>query len=380
LVQLGVRGIPLGIAVMLLGFVLKSAGTEAGPTDTRVSPARVSVFGTIHPEIFRLGAPLGSESAGERVRLASLETQVGLFDAPSGQWSPLTETSASACGAARFDDRFSAVGDHPASFDNRFASTEDCPSSFDDSLASAMQVLASSLRLPAAQGTEKKRADAPPKSTMAKASLGLLSLARKEKVKEVKEVAGIEDDGRTAIYDITARTVYLPSGRRLEAHSGLGNYMDNPRHVHLRMRGATPPGLYHLTLRERLFHGVRAIRLNPADYSKMYGRDGILAHTYMLGANGQSNGCVSFNNYPEFLNAYLRGEITRLAVVDHLDSAPTRMAAGQLPEAVKNLLRSTDRRTQYAAAGDQPRSAPVASAETTNAAAFTPNPAFEAKY
>ena len=79
------------------------------------------------------------------------------------------------------------------------------------------------------------------------------------------------------------------------------------------------------------------------------------------------------------LNAFLRGEITRLAVVEHLDSAPTRMAAGQLPESVKDLLRRTDRRTQYAAAGDQPRSAPVASAETTNAA-FTPNPAFEAKY
>lgn len=359
---------------MLLGFVLKSAGTQAGPTDTQLSPARISVFGTIHPEIFRLGAPLGSEPAGERVRLASIEPQVGLFDAPTGQRS-----IASACGAARFDDRFSAVGDHPASFDNRFASTEDCPTSFDDSLASAMQVLASSLRLPPDQGIEKKRADAPPKSTVAKASIGFsLIPARKEKEK-VKEVAGIEDDGRTAIYDITARTVYLPSGRRLEAHSGLGNYMDNPRHVHLRMRGATPPGLYHLTLRERLFHGVRAIRLNPADYGKMYGRDGILAHTYMLGANGQSNGCVSFNNYPEFLNAYLRGEITRLAVVEHLDSAPTRMAAGQLPEAVKNLLRSTDRRTQYAAAGDQPRSAPVASAETTNAT-FTPNPAFEAKY
>jgi hypothetical protein len=380
-VQLGVRGIPFGIAVMLLGFVLKSAGTQAGPTDTMLSPVRISVFGTIHPEIFRLGAPLGSESAGERVRLASIEPQVGLFDTPTGQRSMLTDTAASACGAARFDDRFSAVGDLSASFDNRFASTEDCPASFDDNLASAMQVLASSLRLPPDQGIEKKRADAPPKSTLAKASLGLLSLssARKEKAKEVKEVAGIEDDGRTAIYDITARTVYLPSGRRLEAHSGLGNYMDNPRHVHLRMRGATPPGLYHLTLRERLFHGVRAIRLNPADYGRMYGRDGILAHTYMLGANGQSNGCVSFNNYPEFLNAYLRGEITRLAVVEHLDSAPTRMAAGQLPEAVKNLLRSTDRRSQYAAAGDQPRSAPVASAETTNAA-FTPNPAFEAKY
>src|SRR5262249_56116871 len=128
-----------------------------------------------------------------------------------------------------------------------------------------------------------------------------------------------------------------------------------------------------------VFQGGGAMRLNPGDYRRMYGRDGILAHTYMLGANGQSNGCVSFNNYPEFLNAFLRGEVTRLAVVDHLDSAPTRLAAGQLPESVKNLLRSTDRRTQYAAAGDQPRSAPVASAETANPV-VTANPAFEAKY
>ena len=142
----------------------------------------------------------------------------------------------------------------------------------------------------------------------------------------------MEDDGRTAIYDITARVVYLPGGRRLEAHSGLGDFMDNPRHVHLRMRGATPPNVYNLTLREQLFHGVRAIRLNPVDRSRMYGRDGILAHTYMLGANGQSNGCVSFSNYPEFLNAYLRGEVTRLAVVERLESPPGRLAAGQLPE------------------------------------------------
>ena len=40
----------------------------------------------------------------------------------------------------------------------------------------------------------------------------------------------------------------------------------------------------------------------------MHGRSGILAHTYMLGPNGQSNGCVSFNNYPAFLEAYERGE------------------------------------------------------------------------
>ena len=85
----------------------------------------------------------------------------------------------------------------------------------------------------------------------------------------------------------------------------------------------------------------------------MYGRAGILAHTYMLGGNGQSNGCVSFSNYPEFLNAYLKGEVTRLAVVERLESPPGRLAAGQLPESVKDLLRTTDRRRQYAAAGDR---------------------------
>jgi hypothetical protein len=35
----------------------------------------------------------------------------------------------------------------------------------------------------------------------------------------------------------------------------------------------------------------------------MFGRDGLLAHPYMLGPNGQSNGCVSFSDYPAFLDA-----------------------------------------------------------------------------
>ena len=201
-----------------------------------------------------------------------------------------------------------------------------------------MRNLASSLRLPLNGAGQNKRADAAAKPAVSKAP------ARKE--------IAIEDDGRTAIYDISARTVYLPSGRRLEAHSGLGAYMDNPHHVNLRMRGATPPNVYNLTLRESLFHGVRAIRLNPVDGSRMHGRDGILAHTYMLGPNGQSNGCVSFGNYPEFLNAYLKGEVTRLAVVDRLESPPARLAAGQLPQQVKDLLRTSDR-SRYAAAGDR---------------------------
>jgi Tlde1 domain len=340
LVQLGVRAIPFGIVAMLLGFVLKSAGTQAGPAEPGLLSPRVSVFGTIHLELFRLSAPLGSGSPGDRIRLASLEPVVGFFDAPANGAPMLTDTSASACRNASLDERFAALDDRPASFDH-FASANDCLASFDERFVSAMPVLASSLRLPPDRDVQNRRADAPPKSIVAKAHLGL-GQAR-------KEVPPHEDDGRTAIYDITARTVYLPSGRRLEAHSGFGDLMDNPRHVHVRMQGATPPNVYNLTLRERPFHGVRAIRLNPVDGSKMYGRAGILAHSYMLGPNGQSNGCVSFSDYPEFLNAFLRGEVTRLVVVERLESPPGKFAAGQLPDRGRDELKA-DRSFQYAAA------------------------------
>jgi hypothetical protein len=63
-------------------------------------------------------------------------------------------------------------------------------------------------------------------------------------------------------------------------------------------------------------------RRNPIDGGKMHGRDGILAHSYMLGLNGQSNGCVSFNDYAAFLDALLRGDVDRLVVVEHLTDAP----------------------------------------------------------
>jgi len=333
LVQWGVRAIPFGIAALLLGFVLRSAGTQANPTDNGLPAPRISVFGTIHPDVFRLSAPLGSGSAADRIRLASIEPQAG-FDALTSGRSEPADTSASACQSGSFEDRFAAVDDRTAAFEQRFASADDCPSSIAESLASAMRNLASSLRLD--RGVDKKRADAASKPAVARVR---------------KALPPLEDDGRVAIYDITARTVYLPSGRRLEAHSGLGAHMDNPHHVNLRMRGATPPNVYKLTLRESLFHGVRAIRLNPIDENRMYGRAGILAHTYMLGANGQSNGCVSFSNYPAFLDAYLRGEVTRLAVVERLESPPGRLAAGELPQQVKDLLKATDRNTQYAAAG-----------------------------
>jgi len=126
-------------------------------------------------------------------------------------------------------------------------------------------------------------------------------------------------DQYTAVYDISARTVYLPDGRKLEAHSGLGNRLDDPRFVHERMRGATPPHVYDLALREKPFHGVRAIRLKPVGgEAAVFGRTGLLAHTFMLGPNGDSNGCVSFRDYNAFLRAYESGQIKRLAVVAKL--------------------------------------------------------------
>jgi type VI secretion system (T6SS) effector TldE1-like protein len=145
--------------------------------------------------------------------------------------------------------------------------------------------------------------------------------------------AGVQSDGRdiaespsprydrmTAVYDISAHTVYMPDGTKLEAHSGLGSALDDPRHVRERMRGATPPHIYDLAMRESLFHGVPALRLKPVGGEEaIYGRSGLLAHTYMLGPNGDSNGCVSFKDYNAFLRAYKDQQVKRLVVVAHLD-------------------------------------------------------------
>jgi hypothetical protein len=125
-------------------------------------------------------------------------------------------------------------------------------------------------------------------------------------------------DHYTAVYDISARVVYLPDGTKLEAHSGLGQALDNPRFVAERAVGPTPPHVYDLTLREGSFHGVQAIRLNPVGEGGIYGRAGLLAHPFMLGPNGDSNGCVSFRDYDAFLRAYQNGQVKKLAVVAKL--------------------------------------------------------------
>lgn len=132
---------------------------------------------------------------------------------------------------------------------------------------------------------------------------------------ERKDLAALGYDRDTAVYDISARTVYLPNGTRLEAHSGLGTLMDNPAHVDQRMVGATPPNVYDLKPREKLFHGVAALRMTPVGENEMHGRTGLLVHSYLLGPNGDSNGCVSIKDYDAFLQAYRNGDVKRLVVV-----------------------------------------------------------------
>ena len=85
--------------------------------------------------------------------------------------------------------------------------------------------------------------------------------------------------------------------------------------------GATPPAVYDLKPREKLFHGVQALRMIPAEGSDTSGCSLVLlAHSFMLGPKGDLNGCVSIKDYDRFLKAFDDGEINRLVVVPSLKS------------------------------------------------------------
>ena len=53
----------------------------------------------------------------------------------------------------------------------------------------------------------------------------------------------------------------------------------------------------------------------------------MLVHSYMLGPNGDSNGCVSIKEYDKFLQAYRNGMVRRLVVVPSLNEGIDRVAA-----------------------------------------------------
>jgi Protein of unknown function (DUF2778) len=360
LVHVGIRLIAAGIAALIAGFAfglaLQSEGQhEIGSADAELlaeSP-RLSVFGTIHPKRFDLPASLGSQiSDGSRVRVASLGTDVAFASAVEDT-DRRSDPPVSVRQLMSFDERF--LFDQPSdSFDQRFADaareTAGAPGMTAETEGTGIVLSIAGLPSP----DPGQRAMAHP--AVGRSAPRLASLASPPPASPAKKIRlatfetpkgsslSLDPDSRTAIYDITARTVYMPDGRRLEAHSGFGDRMDDPRYVDVRREGPTPPNVYDLSLREELFHGVRAIRLTPVGDGKMYGRSGMLAHSYLLGPNGQSNGCVSFSDYPAFLNAFLRGEVTRLVVVERLTTPPSsQIASGWFPKFLKDLFSSPER-------------------------------------
>jgi hypothetical protein len=141
---------------------------------------------------------------------------------------------------------------------------------------------------------------------------------------DAPDLSALGYDNLTAVYDISAHTVFMPNGSKLEAHSGFGSLKDDPGHVSEPNIGATPPAVYDLKPRERAFHSVQALRMIPVDGDATRGRAGLLVHSYMLGPNGDSNGCVSIKNYDQFLRAFQNGELKRLVVVASLNDAARR--------------------------------------------------------
>jgi hypothetical protein len=272
-----------------------------------------------------------------------LESEV-IFESATKEGARQSELATSTRGRASSAEDL-AIDWRAVSFDERFAGLVESPSSHQ---TTETEERAKHMRLPSPdlgghEGgrravSKSARGLTPlPTPTLASASKKQLRIAEASASQDLSSPPDADD--HTAIYDIAAQRVYLPNGQRLEAHSGMGNYLDDPRYVSAKEQGPTPPNVYDLSLREELFHGVRAIRLIPVGDGNMFGRAGMLAHSYMLGPTGQSNGCVSLSDYPTFLNAYLSGEINRLVVVEHLATTPSLKTASRwLAETIKTLF------------------------------------------
>jgi len=347
-----------GVAVSAIALASAFGGALAGSSDSASPGTRItSAFATIHAQIGDDRASPGLQISN--VRLASLHTQVTAATALTGNEGQ-TAASRPATDRASFDERFNSLhGERLASFDQRFAAAQAgardrAPSSLQRSdwlaaaeyrLETAIQEKARvAMRGPAADTPAKTQAQAPAGATPGK-PLRLAYAPSDLKLNDIAPRDVAPSDGlpadvgkRTAIYDISARVLYMPNGERLEAHSGLGEHMDDLRSVRIRNKGVTPTNVYKLSLREKLFHGVRAVRMTPVAPHKMYGRDGFLVHSYLLGPQGESNGCVSVNDYPKFLNAFLSGEVDRLVVVERLAEPPAEPGANWLAERIRTLF------------------------------------------
>jgi hypothetical protein len=312
------------IAVLAIRFAL----------ELPAAPPTRSAFEMIQPKHLDGFVSLGSVNPDRSVvRLASLETTFESTEFTDRDPEPPTFASGRTLSGKEI-----AIEPGDSSFDERFASAFKVPSSRrveEQERTDGISLDTPDLRRPAAS----RRVVGQLVPDIPLPTPRPVNLSKRIAGAPGDLVAPSDADGHTAIYDIAAHTVYLPNGEKLEAHSGFGSNLDDPRYVSEKDQGPTPPNVYDLALREEPFHGVRAIRLLPIGDGNMFGRDGMLAHTYMLGPNGQSNGCVSLKDYPRFLDAFMSGEINRLVVVEHLATTRTAQTGwGWLPEAIKAIF------------------------------------------
>jgi hypothetical protein len=333
------------------------ADWSANPAEAETSSP--AIVGSIDPKLVDSSSPANPIPARPAFRLASLEQDVASDADPEDKAEPPASMALRDSFEERFDSSFGNRGG--PSFQERFApQAEPAPRPMAYAAAPSAADLAAPNEPPPPAAADAVKHEpphralllAPPKPAPVAQPSAAPSKDRIQTANLPSDAnptspaptgPATEPENHTAIYDITAHMVYMPNGETLEAHSGLGVNMDDPKSVKIRMHGPTPPNIYSLSLRKDLFHGVQAIRLNPVSGGgEMYGRAGILAHPYMLGPSGQSNGCVSFSNYQAFLNAYMKGEVDRLIVVDRLDVAPTaRTGFGWITQSIKNLFKSS---------------------------------------
>jgi hypothetical protein len=157
--------------------------------------------------------------------------------APSSRWPAVPERSpTTAAVPASSADRL-LVDDRLAFFDERFVGAALSGTASAGAAETGEQGDAPfpySLDLPE-KGTQPSTSRSAPKpapsSPLASAAKKRLHIADAS-----PDANSLQADSHTAIYDIAARTVYLPNGRRLEAHSGLGDLMDDPRYINVKAR------------------------------------------------------------------------------------------------------------------------------------------------
>jgi hypothetical protein len=285
-----------------------SAPANTPKTEAQIIPAASSTYAKTHDEVDTL---------------AGLRSDPTLHLDTSSVWLPAGGLSILTLSSAPPNDRIAALPMPAPVVAATASSTTETADAEDVPLPRAHPAVVAALPIAPKTGAPAAIATTPDATANSKPpGGGLFGMLERFFTPQDKKAATavLASNPRTAIYDISNHVVYMPSGETLEAHSGLGQWLDDPTSFNRKDRGVTPPNTYKISLREKLFHGVKALRLTPVGEASMYGRDGMLAHSYMLGENGQSNGCVSFKDYDKFLAAFSNGEVERLIVVPKLNA------------------------------------------------------------